>query len=82
MLAEFGGPATLSKAWTISLLKRMNFTKRRNTTKCSMPPENFIGKRESFYKMVKMEDIPPELIFNSGLSLVPGVQANRDERTH
>ena len=27
-LAEFGGPATLSKAWAILLLKRMNFTKK------------------------------------------------------
>ena len=32
-LAEFGGPATLTKAWAKSLLKRMYFTKRRGTTK-------------------------------------------------
>ena len=78
MLAEFGGPATLSKAWAISLLKRMNFTKRRSTTKCSMPPENFIVEKRKFLQdivdMVKVEDIPPELIFNwdqTGLNLVP-----------
>ena len=33
-LAEFGGPATLSKAWAVSLLRRMNYTKRRSITKC------------------------------------------------
>uniref|UniRef100_A0A1X7V737 Uncharacterized protein n=1 Tax=Amphimedon queenslandica TaxID=400682 RepID=A0A1X7V737_AMPQE len=30
-LAEFGGSATLSKAWATSLLRRMNYTKRRST---------------------------------------------------
>ena len=77
-LAEFGGPATLSKAWAVSLLKRMNFTKRRSTTKCSVPPENFTQEKSKFLQqivdLVKMEDIPPELIFNwdqTGLNLVP-----------
>ena len=30
-LHEFGGPATLTSAW--ALLKRMNFTQRRGTTR-------------------------------------------------
>ena len=77
-LAEFGGPATLSKAWATSLLKRMNFTKRRSTTKYSVPPENFLQEKNKFLQqivdIVKMEDIPMELIFNwdqTGLNLVP-----------
>ena len=41
-LAEFGGPVTLTKAWAISLLKRMNYTKRRGTTKYSMPLADFL----------------------------------------
>jgi hypothetical protein len=48
-LAEFGGPATLSKAWAVSLLKRMDFTKRRSTTKCSMLLKTLLRKRSSFY---------------------------------
>ena len=40
-LAEFGGPATLSIAWAKSLLKRMNFTKRRGTSKSKVPVEEF-----------------------------------------
>jgi hypothetical protein len=66
-LAEFGGPATLSKAWAVSLLKRMDFTKRRSTTKCSMPPENFTQEKIKFLQQiidfVRMEDVPPELIW-------------------
>ena len=58
-LAEFGGPATLSKAWATSLLKRMNFTKRRSTTKYSVPPENFLQEKNKFLQqivdIVKME---------------------------
>ena len=77
-LAEFGGPATLTKAWAISVLKRMNFTKRRGTTKCSVPLENFILEKKKFLQqiidVVQMEEVPPELILNwdqTGLNLVP-----------
>lgn len=34
-LAEFGGPVTWSKAWAVSLLRRMGYTKRVDTTKTS-----------------------------------------------
>ena len=70
-LAEFGGPITLTKAWAVSLLKRMNFT-------CSMPLENFTREKERFLQeiidVIEMEEVPPELIFNwdqKGLNLVP-----------
>ena len=66
----------LSKAWAVSLLRRMNYTKRRSTTKCSMPPENFTQEKSKFLQqivnLVKMEDISPDLIFNwdqTGLNL-------------
>ena len=77
-LAEFGGPVTLTKVWAVSLLKRMNFTKRRATTKCSMPLEYFTREKERFLQeiidVVEMEEVPPELFFNwdqTGLNLVP-----------
>ena len=40
-LAEYGGHVTLNISWARSLLKRMNFTQRRATTKCGIPPQIF-----------------------------------------
>ena len=42
--AEFWGPLTLTKACAMSLLKRMGYTKRKGTTKSSLPPENFLHR--------------------------------------
>ena len=77
-LAEFGGPATLSRPWAKSLLKRMNFTRRCGTTKAKVTPEQFIEKKAQFLQeiidIVTIEEIPPSLIFNwdqTGLNLVP-----------
>ena len=77
-LAKFGGPATLTTAWAKSLLRRMNFTKRRGTTKSKLPVEEFNKLKASFLQeivdIVTMEEIPPQLIFNwdqTGLNLVP-----------
>ena len=78
MLSEYGGPASLSKGWAKSLLKRMNFTKRAGTTQAKISPERFKELQLQFLQdivdVVKMEDIPPQLIFNwdqTGLNLVP-----------
>ncbi len=77
-LAEFGGPATLTIPWAKSLLKRMHFSKRRGTTKASLPPDVFQQKKTTFLQdiidVVTMEEIPQELILNwdqTGLNLVP-----------
>ena len=76
-LQEFGVPATLTSAWVKSLLKRMNFTQRRGTMKARVNVE-FREIKSSFLQeiitVVKMEEIPIELIFNwdqTGLNLVP-----------
>ena len=64
-LAEFGGPVTLTKAWAISLLKRMNYTKRRGTTKYSMPLADLLqvkaGLLQEIIDVVKMEDVPASI---------------------
>lgn len=77
-LQQFGGPATLSCTWAKSLLKRMNFVQRRGSTKAKVTPEEFERAKTGFLKeiieVVKMEEIPIELIFNwdqTGLNLVP-----------
>ena len=75
---EFGGPATLTTAWAKSLLKRMNFTKRRGTTKAKLSVDEFNCTKALFLQeiidIIKMEEIPIEMIFNwdqTGLNLVP-----------
>ena len=77
-LSEFGGHVTLSTSWAKSLLHRMNYRKRRGTTKVSMPVEQFREVKRSFLQeiidVVTMEEIPSDLIFNwdqTGLNLVP-----------
>ena len=47
-LAKNGGPATLSVAWVKSLLHRINFTKRRRSTKGGIPPDDLEEVRKTF----------------------------------
>ena len=75
-LAEYGGPATLSRGWAKSLLKRMDFCRRMCTTQ--VPPERVKELKLEFLHnivdIVTLEEIPAELIFNwdqTGLNLVP-----------
>ena len=67
-MAEYGGSATLTTSWAKSLLKRMNFTKRRASTKYSHPADELEKVKEAFLSQmldtVGLNDIPPELIFN------------------
>ena len=86
-LAEYGGPATLTIPWAKSLLKRMNFTKRRVTTKCNLSSEDLEEVRRSFLteilETVSLEDIPAELIFNwdqTGINLVPTALWTMDKK--
>ena len=63
-LAKYGGPATLTVPWAKSLLKRMDFTKRRATTKCNPPTGDLLDIEQSFLaevlETVEYNDIPPE----------------------
>ena len=77
-LVQYKGHVELSNSWARSLLKRMNFTKRKGTTKSSMPPEAFAQLKMQFLQdiitVVEMEEIPPDLINNwdqTGLHVVP-----------
>lgn len=84
-LAEFGGPATLITAWAKSLLKRMNFTQRRGTTKAKVSIEEFQKSKTDFLQeiidVVSMEEIPVDLISNwdqTGLNVVPTSSSTMD----
>ena len=71
-LSKNGGPATLSVSWAKSLLKRMNFTKRRGSTKTGMAPDDLESAKKTFIsevlETIVLNDIPVELIFNWGLT--------------
>ena len=71
-------PKKYSPSWAKSLLKRMNFTKRRASTKFGHPADELQKEKETFLSQVLdavgLNDIPQELIFNwdkTGIDLVP-----------
>ena len=79
LLAENGGPITITSNWAKSLLYRMNFVKRRGSSTAKMTVMNFEAVKEQFVldvnAVVEMENIPPELVFNwdqTGISVIPG----------
>ena len=67
-LSEYGGLTMLTVLWAKSLLKRMNFTKRRVSTKSTHPAGDFEEVKRAFLteilETVEFYDIPTELIFN------------------
>ena len=86
-LAKNGRPATLSVPWGKSLLHRMNFTKRRGSTKGGIPPDDLEDARRTFLtdivETVALNDIPGELIFNwdqTGINLSPGTKWTMDKK--
>ena len=87
ILPEYGGQATLTKAWVQSLLNCMGFVKRRGTTKCSISAENFESLREEYLNNISttviMEDIPPEMVLNwdqTGLRIIPSKSWTMEKR--
>ena len=77
-LHEFGEPITLNKDWAISVLRQMQFTKRRANSKSKVLPSNFDEIKEQFLldirSLVVMEDIPKELLINwnqTAMKIVP-----------
>ena len=77
-LAQYGGHIKLSNTWEKSLLARMNFTKRKGSTKEKVEVKNFEKIKEKFLQdivdIATMEEIPSQLIFNwdqTGINLVP-----------
>lgn len=68
-LVEFGGDVQLTRQWAYSLLRRMNFVKRKATTaKSKHSNADFARLKQQFLTdvvtTVEMEEIPAELILN------------------
>ena len=77
-LAEFGGHVMLNRFWAYSLLKRINFVKRKVTTTKSKHAVAEFNRLKDFLQdvvtTVEMEEIPPKCILNwdqIGLKIVP-----------
>ncbi len=77
-LVDFGGEISLTKSWADSLLKRMNFVRRKGTKAARTLPADFPEIRKAFLQRVKdlvgENDIPPELVINwdqTGLKIIP-----------
>ncbi len=68
MLKEFGGPIDLDRAWAASIMKRMNFVRRKGTKAARTLPDNYSEQRERFLTgitdTVKKYNIPDKLIVN------------------
>ena len=86
-LADYGGPATLSVAWSKSLLKRMDFTKKRGSTKVSGMPDDIKEAKQKFLsdivETIEFKEIPGDLIFNwdqTGINLVPSSLWTMDKK--
>ena len=80
-----GGSDVLQKSWAKYFLKKMNFVKRKATTKSSITVVHFDELKQQYLMDVKvvveMEEIPDSLIINwdqTGLNYVPVSQWTMD----
>ena len=88
LLVENGGHILLNKEWARSLLSRMGFVKRKVSTSASKyTSTNFEQVKTEFLAsvsdIVKMEDIPCELILNcdqTGVRIVPSGNWTMDKK--
>lgn len=80
LLVQHGGHIQITKSWAMSLMNRMGFVKRKATTKSTpgLSGEDFERVKKGYLKqlarMVKLRDIPDNLIINldqTGVKLVP-----------
>ena len=77
-LVQYGGHIKLSNTWAKSLMARMNFIKRKGSTKEKVEVKNFETINSQFLQDIvntaTMEEILSQLIFNwdqTGINLVP-----------
>ena len=77
-LVEYGGYINITPAYAKSLLKRMNFVKRKGSSAYKITPAEFEAVQRAFLAQVKTKvtdsNIPCNLVFNwdqTALQLVP-----------
>ena len=87
LLVEHGGPVEIGKKWSVSLLSRMGYVKKKATKAARHLPMDFDDVRSSFLKrlndVVKEHSIPPEFIVNfdqTGIKIIPSSQWTTDTK--
>lgn len=78
LLSEFGGPITIEKSLAESILRRMEYGKRKGTKSVKVIPSDFENVKADFLQriktVVKKHSIPQSLIMNvdeTGVNIVP-----------
>ncbi len=65
-----GGSIVLKKSWAKYFLSKLNFVKRKATTKAKLTVENFEERKQQYLidikAVVEIEDIPHQLIIRQG----------------
>ena len=87
LLPEHGGSLVLGRAWAESLLRRMDFVRRKGTKAAKKVPDNFPEICSAFLERVatavKEHNIPPQLVLNmdeTGLPIIPVSEWSLDEK--
>ena len=78
LLLQNGGPISLNRTWSESIMKRMNYVKRKGTKAARKVPENFLEVKNIFFDQIRRSiqehGIPDELILNmdeTGIPVLP-----------
>ena len=78
LLAEHGGPVSLTRTWAESLLSRMGYIRRKETKAARKLPESFPEVKADFLQRIKsvvsQHNIPDDMIINfdqTGVPIVP-----------
>ena len=78
LLPENGGSLVLGRPGAESILRRMDFVKRKGTKAAKKLPENFLQVKADFLErvaaVIEEYSIPPQLVFNlneTGLPIIP-----------
>ena len=87
LILDFGGHISLNKEWAKSVLRRMNFTKRRGNSKAKVLPHDLEVIKKHFLidikSVIAMEDIPTDLVINwdqTAMKIVPSSSWTMEKR--
>ena len=89
VLLKYGGHIKLGRPWAVSILRRMGFVQRRESTqtKAKLSDQQISRMKQTYLTqvsgMVKAHKIPPELVINwdqAGVKLIPSQSWTMEEQ--
>ena len=87
LLADNGGPITITSDWAKSLLYRMHFVKRRGSTTIKQLVDDFEAIKMQFLvdlvTVKLLQEVPDDLVLNwdhTGINVVPGSAWTLDQK--